>query len=173
MVISLPCDVQNFKTIRYLLNELCAYETSRDFSLRCISDGYPILHMSLQWSHNGHDGVSNHEPYGCLLNHLFWRRSKITSKLRVTGLCEGNPPGTGEFPAQMASNAENVSIWWRHHVFIVFHQLVMKYCVNVSMFDTYWSVDRFTNFHENGFNIFSDKSASMIDSMCYLGTTHI
>ena len=21
-----------------------------------------------------------------------------------------------EFPAQMASNAENVSIWWRHHV---------------------------------------------------------
>ena len=24
-------------------------------------------------------------------------------------------PGTGEFPAQRASNAENVSIWWRHH----------------------------------------------------------
>ena len=23
--------------------------------------------------------------------------------------------GTGEFPAQRASNAENVSIWWRHH----------------------------------------------------------
>ena len=22
---------------------------------------------------------------------------------------------TGEFPAEMASNAENVSIWWRHH----------------------------------------------------------
>ena len=25
--------------------------------------------------------------------------------------------GTSEFPAQMASNAENVSIWWRHHEF--------------------------------------------------------
>ena len=37
-------------------------------------------------------------------------------KLRVTGFCEGNSPGTGEFPAQMASNVENVSIWWRHHV---------------------------------------------------------
>ena len=24
--------------------------------------------------------------------------------------------GAGEFPAQMASDAENVSIWWRHHV---------------------------------------------------------
>ena len=23
---------------------------------------------------------------------------------------------TGEFPAQRASNAENVAIWWRHHV---------------------------------------------------------
>ena len=41
---------------------------------------------------------------------------KKTPKLRVTGLCAGNSPGTGEFPAQMASNAENVSIWWRHHV---------------------------------------------------------
>ena len=41
--------------------------------------------------------------------------SKKTSKLRVTGLCEGNSPVTGEFPAQRASNAKNVSIWWRHH----------------------------------------------------------
>ena len=43
-------------------------------------------------------------------------RWKKTSKLRVTGLCEWNSPVTGEFPAQRASNAENVSIWWRHHV---------------------------------------------------------
>ena len=40
---------------------------------------------------------------------------KKTSKLRVTGLCEGNSPATGEFPSQMASNAENISIWWRRH----------------------------------------------------------
>ena len=68
---------------------------------------------SLRWRHNGHDCVSNHQPRHCLLNRLFERRKK-TSKLRVTGLCAGNSPGTGEFPAQMASNAENVSIWWRH-----------------------------------------------------------
>ena len=43
------------------------------------------------------------------------RRSKKTSKLRVTGLCAGNKPVTGELSAQRASNAENVSIWWRHH----------------------------------------------------------
>ena len=30
-------------------------------------------------------------------------------------MCEGNSPVSGEFPSQMASNAENISIWWRHH----------------------------------------------------------
>ena len=44
----------------------------------------------LQWRHNGHVGVSNHQPHVCLLNRLFRRRSKKTSKLRVTGLCEGS-----------------------------------------------------------------------------------
>ena len=39
--------------------------------------------MSLQWRHNGRDGVSNHHPHECLLNRLFERRSKKTSKLRV------------------------------------------------------------------------------------------
>ena len=48
-------------------------------------------------------------------NCLFRRRSKKTLKLHVTGLCVGNSPGTDEFPAQKPSNAENVSIWWRHH----------------------------------------------------------
>ena len=47
---------------------------------------------------------------------LIKARMKKISKLRVTGLCEGNSPWTGEFPAQRAGNAENISIWWRHHV---------------------------------------------------------
>ena len=70
---------------------------------------------TLQWRQNERDVVPNHQPYDCLLNRLFRPRSKKTSKLRVTGLCEGNSPLTGEFPAQRASNAENVSIWWHHH----------------------------------------------------------
>ena len=70
---------------------------------------------TLRWRHNGHNSVSNHQPHHCLLNCLFRRRSKKTSKLSVTGLCVGNSPGTGEFPAQMAGYAENVTIWWRHH----------------------------------------------------------
>ena len=81
--------------------------------------GYTVgsVIYSLHWRHNEHDSVSNHQPYDCLLNCLFRCTSKIISKLRVTGLCAGNSPETGDFPAQMASNAENVSIWWRHHVF--------------------------------------------------------
>ena len=59
--------------------------------------------------------ASNHQSHDCLLNRLFRRRSKKTSKFLVTGLCAGNSPETGEFPPQMASNAESVSIWWRHN----------------------------------------------------------
>ena len=54
--------------------------------------------LTLQWRHNDHDGDSNHQPHGCLLNRLFRRRSKKTSKLRVTGLCVGNWPGPVNSP---------------------------------------------------------------------------
>ena len=64
--------------------------------------------LSLYWRHNERDGVSNHQPNDYLLNRLFRRRSKKTSKLRVTVLCAGNSPVTGEFPAERASNAEMV-----------------------------------------------------------------
>ena len=66
----------------------------------------PHMTTSLLWRPNGRGGVPDHQPHDCLLNRLFRRRSKKTSKLRVTGLCAGNSPGIGEFPAQMASNAE-------------------------------------------------------------------
>ena len=57
-------------------------------------------------------------------------RSKKISKFRVTGLCEGSSPVTGEFPAQRDSNAENISIWWRHHDFkVVIFELML---INIS-----------------------------------------
>ena len=75
-----------------------------DFAYKC----------ALQWRHE-RDGVLNHQLHDCLLGRLFRRTSKKTSKLCVTGFCVGNSPVTGEFPTQMASNADIVSIWWRHH----------------------------------------------------------
>ena len=57
-----------------------------------------LLVFALRWRHNDHPGVSNHQPHGCLLNRLFRRRWKKTSKLRVTGLCAGNSPGPVNSP---------------------------------------------------------------------------
>ena len=54
--------------------------------------------IALQWRHNDHDSVSNHQPHGCLLKRLFRRRSKKTSKLYVTGFCAGNSPGPVNSP---------------------------------------------------------------------------
>ena len=82
-------------------------------------------YCALQWRHNGRDGVSNHQHHDCSLKRLFRRRSKKTSKLRVTGVCEG--------PAQRASDAEDVSIWWRHHDI-----KITKYCLKSSKFRTWF-----------------------------------
>ena len=93
-----------------LLHSAAAYASADNLKVTTVS------FVSLHWRHNGRHGVSNHQPHDCLLNRLFRRRSNETSNLRVADLWWGNSPVTGEFPAQMASNAENVSIWWRHHV---------------------------------------------------------
>ena len=82
----------------------------------------PDTNFPLLWCHNKNNGISNHQPYDCLFIRRFRVRSKKTPTLRPTGLCAGNSPVTGEFPIQRASNAVNVSIWWRHHVENAFWQ---------------------------------------------------
>ena len=66
--------------------------------------------------------------------------SKKTSKLRVTGFCEGNSPVTGEFPTEKASNAENVFISWRHHDTpdIPWSSYQMKFCATMAQVATWW-----------------------------------
>ena len=56
--------------------------------------------VSLQWRHNecNCNSVSNHRRLECVLNRLFRHRSKKTSKLRGTGLCEGNSPAQVNSP---------------------------------------------------------------------------
>ena len=90
----------------------------------CFENNNEWRKSPLQWHHNECDGVSNRKRLDCLLNRSFRRRSKETSKHRVAGLCEEkyfvskyfvSKITTGEFVSQRVSNAENVSIWWRHH----------------------------------------------------------
>ena len=57
----------------------------------------------------------------------------MTSKLRVTRLGAGNSPRTGEFPAQMASYAENVSVWWRDDVIMELNNYMQIIFVEVML----------------------------------------
>ena len=91
--------------------------------------------------HDGPDGVWNNRPRDCLLNRLFRRRSKKISKLRVTGLCAGNSPVTGEFPAQMTSNAENVSIWWRHPLILIYRTTLRAIPFLTLIVNSQWNSD--------------------------------
>ena len=86
------------------------------------------LLMTSQWPDNCDTitwiVISNSLNIDFIHGDIHGRSCKKTSKLCVTGLCAGNSSGTGEFPAQMASNAENVSIWWRHHAYAISHKIV-------------------------------------------------
>ena len=120
---------------------------------KCLDLRGTRIYLPLQWRHNARNGVSNHQPHDCLRNRLFRCRSRKTSKLRVTGLCVRgihrwpvNSP-TVEFPAQMASNAENDSIWWRHHAipatklqaYIVFMPGIVWFAI-IEIMALYWWV---------------------------------
>ena len=84
------------------------------FSFLNLNHAESFSRNTLQWRHNGCDGVSNHQPHDCLLNCLFRRRSKNTKAPCHWPLC-GEFTGDRWIPCTMASNAENVSISWRHH----------------------------------------------------------
>ena len=56
-----------------------------------------------------------------------------TSKLRVTGLCEGKVPVTDEFSAQRASKAENAFIWWRHVLHnVILHKNIASHTAHIN-----------------------------------------
>ena len=94
----------------------------------------------------------------CLLDRLFRRKSKKTSKLRVSGICGGNSPVTGEFPAQRASYAENVFIWWRHHDDIDF--VISRLCIIVGM------LVKWHSFYAIRFRCY--EHAHTVDGWCYV-----
>ena len=73
---------------------------------------------TLHWRHNDHDGVSNHQPDGCLLNRLFRRRSKKISKLHVTGFCGGIHRGPVNSPHK----------WPVIRKMFPFDDVIMKHC---------------------------------------------
>ena len=57
---------------------------------------------------------------------VYSREDQIKHQILRHWLCEGNPAVIGGFPSQSVSNAENVFIWWRHHVSAVAESI--KHC---------------------------------------------
>ena len=102
--------------MKYTVHTMWSFDTKFTHIYGCPSVSQVTLKRLsklLQWRYNEGDGVSSHRCLGYLLNRLFRRGSKKGLNFRH---CEKNPPVTGGFPSQRASNAENVSILWRHHV---------------------------------------------------------
>ena len=67
---------------------------------------------SLQWRHNGHDNISNHQPHHCLLNRLFGHRSKKTSKLRGPV----NSPHKGPVTRKMFPFDDDIMLYQHNHL---------------------------------------------------------
>ena len=123
-------------------------------ALHLPSSSVLLAQYASKWRHNQRASVSNHRRLDCLLNRLFERRSKKTSKLCVTGLCEGNCRVTGEFTTQRTSNAEKVSIWWRHHgimAWLIFFliQLVLAALLQHTFYRQQWR-SKLPSFHHCG-----------------------
>ena len=74
---------------------------------------------------NERRGVSYHRQLGCLFKHIK-ANIKETPKLPTTGLCEGNPPMTGRFSSQRASDMKAFSC---HDV--MFNPRLIYYCVSI------------------------------------------
>ena len=90
--------------------------------------------FSIQWRHNEREGVSNHQPYDCLLNRLFRRRSKKITKFSFDDVIMWHRVGTaswifGKNINHISSPVRLVKIWERllssmyiRHVFTSFSQ---------------------------------------------------
>ena len=103
------CLINTMNTLDLLVLTASKIEASRVIRLQANI----ISYESLEWSHNGRNGVSNHQPHQCLFNRLFVKENiKAPRHWPLCGECYW--PFVRGIPAQMASNAENVSIWWRH-----------------------------------------------------------
>ena len=109
----------------YLQTSSCSHghlESGWSF-VRKLSRPIILQKLTLQWRHNERDNVSSQWRLDGLLNDLFRRRSKKTSKLCVIGLCEGNSPVTGGFPSHKGPVTRKMFpfddvIMWVNDVFI-------------------------------------------------------
>ena len=113
--------------------------------------------LALLWHHNGHDGISNHWHLDCLLKRLF--RADQRKQQSALSLAFVYSLVTGEFPAQRASNAKNVSIWWHHHGVVANFPMMTSSNGNIFSVTGKFTGDRWiprTKDSDAGFDVFFD-----------------
>ena len=86
---------------------------------------HPTANGSLQWRHNECDGVPINWRLDCSLNRSFRWRLKNQSSTSVA-LLRGIHRWLVDSPSQRASNAGNLTIWWRHDVILAFHYIIIS-----------------------------------------------
>ena len=100
---------------------------------RTMTEGQSVsLCNTLQWRHNGR--VKRLKSPASRLFTQSFIQTQIKENIKAPHhwpLC-GNSPGPGEFLAQMASYAENFSIWWPHHDKI--NEMLNYFILNVLVF---------------------------------------
>ena len=112
---------------------------------------------ALHWRHNECPGASNHRHFHCLFNHLFRRAHQVKHQS-----CALLAFMRGIHRWQRASNAENVSIWWRHHLLTQSQRSMLKdkdnyiACIYTDMF-----------------GISKSKESGAKTFTCFLGNTMI
>ena len=72
------------------------------------------LQFSVQWHHNEQDGVSNHQPHGCLLNRFSGADQRTHQSSASLAFVRGIHRDRW-IPRTKGQLRGNVSIWWHHH----------------------------------------------------------
>ena len=117
---------------RYVFKKVGAYRPKAIYGASILVPCYVVRQViwgsapALQWRHNDRDDISNHRRLDCLLNRLFKRRSKKTSKFRVIGFCEGNSSVTGEFFAQRVSHTCGAHVS-QNSIFKICNHMIWRY----------------------------------------------
>ena len=83
-----------------------------------------------------HHAISDHKPPKCLFDSLCRLTSKKHHRSTLLALCEGNPSATSGFPSQCMSNAESVSILWRHYVVQMYLKIQWVGIIKQTLFHT-------------------------------------
>ena len=101
-------------------NQTTAWSTSL-YYLALFECGHVLINYtlsceSLQWRHNGHGGVPNHQPHHCLLVPLFRGGSERHQSSALLTFVRGIYRWPVNLPHKGQVTRNHVSIWWRHHV---------------------------------------------------------